>query len=494
MKKMSKIVALLLVMMMLLSALASCNEDSGDSGTTSSTPGSAEQSQPSNSLEDWLPDDIDLGRDMNIFVGTLYDEEWMESDDGDLVNTELYHREGRVEKNLGIELTVTTMFGDGPRKTEIMNEIAKRQESTDPNMIADACSTYSQFAGSLTLEGRYQEITASDNIDFEKPWWPDDLLVNSTIDDKVYFVSGDISPTLIYEIYAIYFNIDLLEKYNLENPIDLVNSKDWTIDKLIEMTSGIYDDLDKTTAGLSKGDFVAFELFDAAHYKALPFSMGIRVIEPDDDVGYVWSELYTGGKMDIIMEKVVNWIQSNEGVAVPEKSYPTGSPAFQQQQAIFTLGNFGFAKGELQGKGINFGVVPCPLFDTKQEAYYSYYGNPSSFWGVPTNADIDDACLLLESLAADAYVYISPVIFERALKHKYVTGSVDGLSKMFDIIRNGVVFDACMFYNSHITGYGGFTELGGVATSWSPKFNAFTLRGMNIKLQDVVNGLRKLEQ
>ena len=143
-------------------------------------------------------------------------------------------------------------------------------------------------------------------------------------------------------------------------------------------------------------------------------------------------------------------------------------------------------------------MIHTRLLDEEQEQYYSYYGNPTSFWGIPTNTDLDNAAYLLEYLAADAYVYISPALFERALKIKYVTGEVDGLSRIFDIIRDGLVFDACMFYNQIIgTGaYNGFTALGAVGGvgSWGSGFSNFTLKGMKNKLKnDVVAKLRALE-
>ena len=521
MKKTFKLMAALLALVMVLAVFASCTSGNPTESSTpkaesstpaqtpaastpsastpdasspnASTPAETPAQSTSQNLKDLLPPNINLDREMKIFVGELYDEEWMDKDDGDLVGTELYNRVLRVENSLGIELTVDKMFGDGGKRQIIIDEIKKRQQSTDPNIITDLASTYSQFAGSLTVEGVYQTINNSDNIDFDNPWWPDDLIENSTIDDKVYAVSGDISPTLIYEIYAIYYNRKLVEQYNIPDPMELVNEHKWTLDKLIEVTSDIYEDTDTTVTGPNLGDFFAFEFFDGAHYKTIPFSMGIRVIEPDADDGYVWSELYTGQKMESILEKVVNWIQGNEGVVIPTEYNTSGSRAFLREQAIFDLGNFGHAKGELAGSGIDYSVVPVPLFDEYQEKYLSYYGNPSSFWGIPSNVtNVDDSCALLEYLAADAYVYISPAVFEKALKFKYVTGDVDGISKMFDIIRDGLVFDACMLYNAEIGGYSQFSELGGTSTTWMKLFDAFKLAGMRNTIKNLVNKLRAL--
>ena len=315
------------------------------------------------------PPEIKLDREMNIFVGTLYYDEWLEADDGDIVGTELYNRVPRAEHNLDIKLEIVNHVGTGTDKQAIMDEIAKRQESTDPNMIADLCSTYSMFAGSLTVDGRYQNIANSDYVNFDNPWWPADLLENSTIDDKVYFVSGDISPTMIYETYAVFFNPELIEKFNLDDPIKLVNEKRWTLDKVIEITSGIYDDLDEVS-GPSEGDFFAFNFNDAAHLKAFPFGMGVRVIVPDSDDGYAFTEDYWGGKMENISNRMNAWIGKNNGVKSPSESgFGDYGVSFKNERCIFTVGNIAFATHYLSGLNVDYGIVPAPMFDEKQEQY-----------------------------------------------------------------------------------------------------------------------------
>ena len=522
MKGSKRLIAILMALITLISMLASCgdtpeNNQTEESSTpviTTKIPDAPDSSSPESDeitaaptdietapaqsesestyidLESLLPPDMELNKEMTVLAQKLYYDEWLDSDEGDIVGTELYNRPVRVEASLGIELTIDVIPMD-----QAIAEAKKRQESTDPNEIVQAITTYCPSVGTMVLEGRYKDLGASDNIDFENPWWPENLVLNSTIDDRIYFVSGDISPTLIYETYAIFFNIDLIEQYNVKNPIELVNEKKWTIDTVIALTSGIYEDLDKSVNGPSPGDFFAFTIADTAHIKALPFGMGVRVIVPDEEDGYAWSESYTGERMEIICDKVGDWVQNNPGVtASNETGYSDHADSFKDSHTIFHLGNFASASHVIAGTGINYGVVPCPMYDEEQESYYSYYGNPTSFWGVPTNADIDDACLLIEYLAADAYVYISPALFERALKHKYVSGEVDGLSKMFDLIRDGFVFDACMPYTYKLSvTYNEFVVITTGVDSWSGQFDSFTKKSMKNTLRNIVTALRKME-
>ena len=196
--------------------------------------------------------------------------------------------------------------------------------------------------------------------------------------------------------------------------------------------------------------------------------------------------------MEVVCDKVGDWVMNNPGVtAHNETGYKDYGASFKNGNAIFHLGNFAYASHHIAGTGLEYGVVPCPMFNEEQREYFSYYGNPTSFWGVPTNADIDDSCLLLEYLASDAFVYISPALFERALKLKYVTGEVNGLSKMFDIIREGLVFDACMPYTYKLSvSYNEFTAITTGVDSWSSQFDGFTKGAMRKTINTIVTTLR----
>ena len=104
---------------------------------------------------------------MTVLAQKLYYDEWLDSDEGDIVGTELYNRPVRVEASLGIELTIDVIPMD-----QAIAEAKKRQESTDPNEIVQAITTYCPSVGTMVLEGRYKDLGASDNIDFENPWCP----------------------------------------------------------------------------------------------------------------------------------------------------------------------------------------------------------------------------------------------------------------------------------------------------------------------------------
>ena len=63
---------------------------------------------------------------------------------------------------------------------------------------------------------------------------------------------------------------------------------------------------------------------------------------------------------------------------------------------------------------------------------------------------------------------------------------------MFDIIKEGVVFDAALLYNRSLTRYSQFSELAGLSTSWTVFFDNFTRKAMKREIKTIVDTLRQL--
>ena len=80
-------------------------------------------------------------------------------------------------------------------------------------------------------------------LNFDNPWWPESLIETVTIDDKLYFASGDISTNLIYMMHGMFFNKDMMDRFSMEYPYELVLEGKWTLDKMLDMTKDVYIDL-----------------------------------------------------------------------------------------------------------------------------------------------------------------------------------------------------------------------------------------------------------
>ena len=76
-------------------------------------------------------------------------------------------------------------------------------------------------------------------------------------------------------------------------------------------------------------------------------------------------------------------------------------------------------------------------------------GNPCSFYAIyVSSTDANRAAAVLECWASEAYRLTTPAIFEMTMKLRYSETSVE--SEMYDIIREGVVFDFGRLFNSSL--------------------------------------------
>ena len=103
---------------------------------------------------------------------------------------------------------------------------------------------------------------------------------------------------------------------------------------------------------------------------------------------------------------------------------------------------------------IDFTVVPFPIYDPDiKNAYSTPILHDYGSWLIPkaTKSDaFERSATVLEMLAAEGNRRIAPVYFEIYLKRQNAGHDKD-MQRMFNIIRNAVVFDVGFLYGSILT-------------------------------------------
>ena len=91
-----------------------------------------------------------------------------------------------------------------------------------------------QYATMPTLipDGVLLALNDTKYIDFSNPWWARGLVEETSINGKVYLASGEISISNIKELSCFFYNKRLADEYSIEDPYKLVESGEWTLDKL----------------------------------------------------------------------------------------------------------------------------------------------------------------------------------------------------------------------------------------------------------------------
>ncbi|NLW74458.1 MAG: hypothetical protein GX057_06175 [Clostridiales bacterium] len=495
---MKKIVAILLCLILVIPTAAGCARNP-ETGTRDDTTTSAilDTSSPDDTttetglVEDDLGDDIDFnGEPVRILYWSDVQNTEFEVKEltGDIIQDAIFDRNRAIEERLGVSLEWTGVPGNYDNQTGFVSEA--QNDVLAGGTSYDIFAGYSMTAATLALRGCTQNLLALDFLNFEKPWWPDSLIEQSTISEKLFFCSGDISCNLLYMMYSVYFNQDLITKYSLENPYELVYDNRWTVDKLIEMSKGLYEDLNANNASDQSDLFglVTMNVF----YDAFFWGSGLTEIEKDANGKLVISESWDSEKTLRLLEKLCPFFHESGD------TFTTNGAGIH---AVFGAGNSLFALTEAQyslkgfkASGVNYGVVPVPKYDSNQKNYVTILSFPYTMYSISSvTKKANIASAVLECYASESYRRVTPAVFETSFKYKYSSGSDDVV--MWDIIRESVSFELGRIFTTSLNNlsYSLFRNavVNNSAASWPSQFkaNRKVIEKLIDAIQDTISSL-----
>ena len=470
-KLFSRVLSLILVFAFCFTIVACTKnpDDNTDSGSetessTAATPGPSSDNptdtkndnlDASGYLKDDLPDDLNTkfnGKTVTFLYWEDVEKTEFEpvGDMSDDLDKNLMARNQAVSDRLGITIEFRKTKGNNNNVDNFLQEVKVDYEN---NRELDIIGTYSRSAGKCASRGYFRDLNNINYIDTSKPWYPDQLLDSLDIGGKLYFISGDASVNTLYLMYTVYFNKNLIEEYRLENPQDLVANKQWTIDKLIQMTKDTYQNLDGDGDLGGSYDTDDFYGFCTIYYGVDAFytGSGLKLVDNTDKTKIMKiSDDFTSEKSNNLLEKLGVWLTSadcnvytgstgkNSDYRVP---FVKGNALFCQERCYLPE-NYLIGKEGKEGVDFDYGVLPTPLFDESQENYITCLGNPFSLYSISRGCKDDEVDMLgafIECWSSESYRKTTPALFEVNMQLKYAQDSVD--AQMFDICKKTITTD-----------------------------------------------------
>lgn len=401
---------------------------------------------------DDLPDDLDFGgATAHIFgwEGSGNAEFYVEEENGDIVNDAIYLRNRTVEERLNLTLTYTLAAGAYNDRAAWVKQVTQSTMAGDG--ANDIVAGYSMSGATLAYNRLLVDLMELDYIDFDKPWWPDSLIDEATCGGKLYFCSGDISTNMIYMLYAVYFNKTMAQNYDIDpsSLYDMVRNGEWTLDKMIALSEGLYNDLNGNGQKDAEDQFgyTTHSVWSDTFF----FASGLRTTTIGEDGLPVLSEEFGGEKTQALLEKLVDVFYNQSDMFFTNDSNQLVRDQFMESRALFATTEVYFASNYLRDADLDYGILPVPKYDEGQEDYYTVASFPYTLYGIPVDAgDPDMSAAILECLASESYRTVSPALFETALKVKYA--SDNDASEMYDVIRGSAVFDIGRIFNDSVSG------------------------------------------
>lgn len=446
-----RLATLLLALLMTVSAFVSCGNTTDPTDETTPAPTaqtSEEQGTDTESLYDdegFLKDKIPSTLKLNTTLTMLYwkDREnvefFVDDETGETVQDSIHDRNLRVEDRLGVEFEYVGTAGNYEHQSNFLTE-AKNAKAGGTDF--DLYAAYSMTTAGLAYNGLCRNLLNFDIIDFSAPWWPDSLINEAKIGGKLFLASGDLSTNLLYMMYPLYFNKDLIANYNLEDPYALVKNNEWTFAKLFEMAAAAEAD----STGSADAKIYGFTQSTQVHCDAWFYAAGLRTIDRDKNGDLILSELWGSQRAEQAATEVQQFLHQTY------TSYKDSDKSFMNGNSIFSLERARYASQYLAEASFTYGIVPMPKFDKDQANYATPIGYPSTLYAISDSSkQADAAAAALECLCSEGHRTVTPALFDITMKTKYASDSDAG--QMFDIIRATTSFEVGRIYTSQLDNY-----------------------------------------
>ncbi|MBR4034072.1 MAG: hypothetical protein IKJ04_04630 [Clostridia bacterium] len=482
-----RLIAMLVLSVMMISAFASC-ANTGD-GTTTTEPEANNAGTTAPSGEEATSSDVDeqgyklddlpelnFGSQINILAWKDVEHEEFdiayEDLSGDIVEQSLYDRNVMVEERLGLTLNfIRTVDGDADFVGE-WNAYVNNSVSISAREF-DIIAGYSLSMAACAVNGYLYNMLddTCEYLNFDQPWWSELLLEQATFGDNLYFASGDISRNALEMMYVCYANTDILEKYQLSNPQELVESGDWTYDKFIEMCQGIYEDDGDGIKNCTNdtGDTFGY-ITSGIHVDPWFYGSGATICERNADGEIVESPSFSGERVANTIDKLCNLLEGEYAIYTENdsgKAKVYHQRAFGQGRSLFMMDRARVSHKVLAADygETKFVILPCPKYDKDQEKYITVMGNPFTLYAIALDiADPAMASAFIECFASEGYRKVTPAVFEISLKTRYVDDALSG--RMYDIIRANITYDVGRIFSDALIGQSNFRNAVQNHQSW----------------------------
>ena len=438
--KIISLISFLLMLALLLCMTSACAQDKPDEkeSTTAEIPVATTSEDTGNYdangfLKDALPEQTNLGVDIVMLYWSDVENVEFEVEDAGagMVEESIYRRNKKVESRMGVNIDFQGTPGNASKRNEY---VAKIRAAYDAGNTYDIYAGYTLAMATAATSGFCSNLLDYESLDFTAPWWPEKLIAEATINNKLFFATGDLSTNLLYMMYVMYFNKDIMSAYALESPYDCMNSNTWTYDKMFEMAHAL--DGRQSESDPTYG-FVA----NTMHTDPFFYGAGLRTIDRDADGAPVISDKFNSERTQDVVTLVAGFLA--DPVCDIGKKCNT---EFESSRAMFLMSRARYASRDLGDASFNYGIAPIPKYTADQEGYSTCLGMPCSYYAVSGAAPhAEEAAMVLECLSSEGYRIITPVLFEVTMKTRYTTDPI--AANTFDIARAGVSFDLGRIYS-----------------------------------------------
>ena len=449
-----RLALVLAVLLLALSVVASCGGDDGGGAKEQETATSEDADENVGAEARVMPDlpEADFGGRVFEVLGRFHPvhtqftnfEIDAEALTGDLVDDAVYTRNRDLEQKYNVK--IAQFLHEEP--ANLLEKLIRAQDDAYSLAFIRAFQ-----AAAMATRGSFYDLKRLKYLDFEKPWWNQNLNSSLTIGGRLFFTTSDFNMVDKNRTYMIIFNRSMADSHGFGNLYDLVYDHKWTLDKMSEFSRAVARDLDGDGAmtpadqwGVGLDDYATFYIF---------WSTSDNLIITKDSGDYPVLSVNNEHAVNTI-DKIFTLTNNKsaafysvefEGKVNYDVAYAARN-TFIDGRLLFYTGFTHELKAITQSEiTASFGVLPFPKYDEKQKNYISM---PNSINGplfaVPvTVQDTDFSAFMLEALSAASKYEVMPKYYEISVQSKY-TDDEDSI-KVLDLIFSSIRYDLGDMYD-----------------------------------------------
>jgi len=357
---------------------------------------------------------------------------WAESANGDVVNDACYKRLITAEEKLNIDIQWYSFGSVNDMQTFVEKTVTAGVDDYDLLMTHN----YVGCIGILT-SGCLMNWYDIPTVDFSKPYYNTAIIERFTFDGVLPYLSSDLE---LPDINAIFFNTNMVESYNMENPYTCVKEGKWTIDKMAEFAKiatrdlngdGQFDDQDQYGFAGENGWQIVSIVTAGSQPIVERNGDTLRIAVKDERcieiVDKMRSFMYQSGNAYVWKRTDAN--DPNWG-GTPPVNFADGKTLFYQAP----LSYFPY----MRSSEVDFGVLPYPKYDEAQQNYECL--NWAGYLAVMQTAkDPSMTGYVVEVLSAESCRTVMPAFYNELLSEK-IARDPDAV-EVLDMMFNNTVCD-----------------------------------------------------
>lgn len=363
---------------------------------------------------------------------------------GEAINDARYHRNIAVSERLNVKLDVA--IGDGWEKyNNTVSAIRASIQAADG--AYDVIAGWSARIPSLSLEGLFLDAQTIPYLDLEMPWWNQSCRTELKIGNRLFFVTGDITQSVIDPMFVYVFNQKVAADHGIEDPYTVVNEGRWTLDYVRQQTSDLGTDLNGD-GKMDENDFWGLATFQVNGMDNYMQSARVSLMKRDAEGMPVLD--VDMERMTTLIEKVYALCFENPGGYVAGATEGSiALAAFKEDRALYTTMAMSSVRTDLAEMESDFGILPYPKLNEAQSEYGTRVQDSLTLFSVPIDCQkVDIAGATMEAIAAENYRKVTPTVYDVAMKTKYSRDPES--AAMIDLIQASVLINFESIYNESI--------------------------------------------